>query len=133
MRSIITTLLILCSMTFGLPGLSLAQAQPVSAQEKASLAALNQPVLLQQKAGGAPAAMPAISLAEQASLSSLGTQNAALLKQSAGERVVVVEREPGWRGGPRYGYGYGYGIGAIILVAVIVTLIVVGSGPAYRR
>jgi hypothetical protein len=132
MKTMIAYLLIFCSVTLGLPSLSLAQ--PVSAQEKASLAALNQPVLLQQKAGGPPAAMPAISPAEQASLSSLGTQNAALLKQSAGERVVVVERGPGWReGGPRYGYGYGYGIGAIILVAVIVTLIVVGSGPAYRR
>jgi hypothetical protein len=74
-----------------------------------------------------PAAAPAAGSAERAQLANLGAQDASLLKQSAGERVIVEERvedRPGWRGRRDGGYGYGYGAGALLLTVLLVTLLV---------
>jgi hypothetical protein len=97
MKTTLTTVWLLCSMMLGLPSFSWAQAQ---------------------------ATAPPLSPSEIASLSSLNANDPSLLGQSAGERVVVVERGR---------YGPGFGVGLVILTAVIVTLIVVGTGPGYRR
>jgi hypothetical protein len=106
MRTMIVYLLVACAAIFGGPGLSWAQAPAQTA------------------AAPAPA-----SPEEQAQLAQLGSQDASLLQQSAGERVVVVERGPRWRGP-----GYGYGPGAFVLTVVLLTLlIVVAAQPTYYR
>jgi hypothetical protein len=74
------------------------------------------------------AAAQPLSPQERAELSQL--QQPALLSQSAGERVVVIERRrPRWGWGPRPGYGYS--AAAVILAAVLVTVIVVATRPRY--
>ena len=115
MKTLIITLLVFCTAILGAPS-AWAQAQ-VAASQEAPLADK-----------GAPAGPE-----EQAQLTQLSAQqDPSLLKQSAGERVVVVEGGGGWRRGPRYGYAWGPG--AIILTTVLlVTLIVVASQPTYYR
>jgi hypothetical protein len=112
MKTTITYLLISCCALSSLPGLGLAATPPAAA-----------PV---------PAAAGAPSAAEQAQLASLGAQSGDLLKQSAGERLIVEgsfnDRPRGWGHGrgyrDDYGYGYGYGAGALLLTVLLVTLVV---------
>jgi hypothetical protein len=119
MKTLIITLLVFCTAILGSPS-AWAQAQAAAASQGSP------PAPVADKA--APA-----SPEEQAQLAQLSAQqDPGLLKQAAGERVVVVEGGGGWRRGPRYGYGWGPG--AIILTAVLlVTLIVVASQPTYYR
>ena len=73
---------------------------------------------------------PAPDASERAALAALNQPS--LLKQSAGERVLVVEED----GGHWHRYRRGYGIGGLVLVtAIIVTVVVLGltPGPGYRR
>ena len=74
-----------------------------------------------------PQAIP-LGIQERADLSLLSAQNAWLLKQRAGELVMVEEEE----GGPRWRRGYSYGLGSLVLTALIVTLVVL-SQPDDRR
>jgi hypothetical protein len=119
MRTKIATLLLCLSALAGLPRMSSAASAPLTAPAAASITA---------------------SLNEQALLAQLGAQDPALLKQAAGDSLVIEGGRGygggygggygrGWhRHGGYYGddgnYGYGYGAGALVLTVLLVTLIV---------
>lgn len=66
-------------------------------------------------------AAPRASSAELAALEELGASNPELLRQSAGDEIVLEEDRPHrhWHDG----YGYGIGIGGVVLVALLVLLL----------
>jgi hypothetical protein len=122
MKSMLIYFLVACSAILSSPALSWAQAQSALAAGSGA-----QPAPLADKA--APA-----SPEEAAQLAQLGAKDPGLLAQSAGERVVVVERERGccWGGG-WWGPRRGPSIGAVILTVALVVLIVVAAQPTYYR
>jgi hypothetical protein len=77
-------------------------------------------------AAGPSAAPAAAGSVEQAKLASLGAQDPSLLKQSAGDRVVVEERvEERPRG---WGRGRGYGFGGLLVLVLVIVLVVLLVG-----
>ena len=119
MRTKSAALLLCLSALASLPTLSPAASAPVTAPAKVTVTA---------------------SLNEQAQLAQLGAQDPSLLKQAAGDSLVIEGGRGyghgygggygrGWhRHGGYYGddgnYGYGYGAGALVLTVLLVTLVV---------
>lgn len=71
--------------------------------------------------GLAGAQAPLLDASEKAQLTALNQPS--LLAQSAGDRILIVDDQRGWRRHRVY-----ISAGAIILTAVIVTLVVLGGG-----
>jgi hypothetical protein len=71
------------------------------------------------------AGLPTISADEKSQLAALNQP--ALLVQSAGERILVIED-----GRPWHRHRNGIVVAAIVITAVIVTIIVLGAAPARR-
>jgi hypothetical protein len=113
MKAMLIYLLVACSATLGSPRFARAQG-PVPASSPA-----------------AQASVAALSPEEAAQLAQLSAQDPSLTKQSAGDRVIIVERGPrrdGW------GYRRGPTLGAVVLTVVLVALLVVALQPGdYRR